>query len=56
MSWILSSPSLDDLIHLLKAWKFWVLGAVAGALLGAVIYYIAPPGYRARAKIGRAHV
>ena len=51
MSWILSSPSLDDLIRLLKAWKFWVLGAVAGALIGAVAYLVAPPEYRARATI-----
>lgn len=51
MSWILSSPSLDDLIRLLKAWKFWVLGAVAGALIGAAAYYIAPPDYRARATV-----
>ena len=51
MSWILSSPSLDDLIRLLKAWKFWVLGAVAGALIGAVAYLVAPPEYRARATV-----
>ena len=51
MSWILSSPTLDDLIRLLKAWKFWVLGAVAGALIGAAAYFIAPPEYRARATV-----
>ncbi len=51
MSWILSSPSLDDLIRLLKAWKFWVLGALAGALIGAAVYFIAPPEYRARATV-----
>lgn len=51
MSWVLSSPSFDDLIRLLKAWKFWVLGAVAGALIGAVLYYVAPPSYRARATV-----
>ncbi len=51
MSWIFSPPSLDDLIHLLKAWKFWVLGAIVGALLGALVYYIFPPNYRARATV-----
>ncbi len=51
MSWIFSAPSLDDLIHLLKAWKFWVFGAVLGALIGGAIYYIVPATYRARATV-----
>jgi len=51
MNWLFSSPSIDDLIRLLKAWRFWVLGALAGALLGAAIFYIAPPPYRARATV-----
>ncbi len=51
MSWIFSSPSLDDLIRLLKAWKFWVLGAIIGALIGAALYYVVPPTYRARATV-----
>ena len=51
MSALFSPPSLDDLIQLLKAWKFWVLGAVAGALIGAAIFFIAPPTYRARAVV-----
>ncbi len=38
-------------IHLLKAWKFWLLGAVVGALIGAAIYYLALPPYRARASV-----
>ncbi len=48
---IILSPSSDDLIRLLKAWKFWVLGAVVGALIGAAAYYIFSPDYRARATV-----
>jgi hypothetical protein len=51
MTSLFSPPSPDDLIRLLKAWKFWVLGAVVGALIGAAVYYIAPPDYRARATV-----
>lgn len=51
MTSLFSPPSPDDLIRLLKAWKFWVLGALAGALIGAAAYYITPPDYRARATV-----
>ncbi len=51
MSSLFSPPSSDDLIRLLKAWKFWVLGAVVGALIGAAVYYIFPPAYQARATV-----
>jgi len=51
MNYLFSPPSLDDLIRLLKAWRFWVLGALTGALLGAATFYIAPPPYRARATV-----
>ncbi len=51
MTWLFSPPSLDDLIRLFKAWRFWSLGALVGALLGAVIYYVAPPPYRAHAVV-----
>lgn len=51
MNFLFSPPSLDDLIRLLKAWRFWVLGALAGALLGTAIFYVAPPPYRARATV-----
>ena len=42
---------MDDLIRLLKAWRFWSVGALIGALLGAALYYIAPPPYRAHATV-----
>jgi hypothetical protein len=48
---LFSPPSPDDLIRLLKAWRFWVLGAIVGALIGAAAYYVVPPAYRARATV-----
>ena len=51
MNFLFSPPSLDDIIRLLKAWRFWVLGTLAGALLGAAVFYIAPPLYRAQATV-----
>ena len=51
MHWLFSSPSMDDLIRLLKAWRFWSVGALIGALLGAGFYYLAPPPYRAHATV-----
>ncbi|HXQ33264.1 MAG TPA: hypothetical protein VN843_04505, partial [Anaerolineales bacterium] len=51
MTWLFFPPSLDDLIHLLKAWRFWSIGALVGALIGAAIFYIAPPPYRAYATV-----
>jgi hypothetical protein len=51
MEYIFASPSLNDLIHLLKAWRFWMFGAILGAVLGAAIYYIVPPPFRARATV-----
>lgn len=51
MNFILSSPSLDDLINLLKAWRFWILGAIIGGIIGAIFYFVVPPPYRARATV-----
>src|SRR5512134_3116850 len=51
MHWLFSPPSIDDLIRLLKAWRFWSVGALIGALLGAGLDYVAPPPYRAHAIV-----
>jgi capsular polysaccharide biosynthesis protein len=51
MSWLFSPPSMDDLIRLLKAWRFWSLGALIGAVIGAAVFYLDPPLYRARATV-----
>ena len=50
-SFIFSPPSSDDLTRLLKAWRFWLLAALIGGLLGALIYFVAPPAYRVRAVV-----
>jgi capsular polysaccharide biosynthesis protein len=51
MHWLFSPPSIDDLIRLLKAWRFWSVGALVGALIAGAIYYLAPPPYRAHATV-----
>ena len=42
---------MDDVIRLLKAWRFWSLGALIGGLIGAAVFYFAPPPYRAHAVV-----
>lgn len=49
MNIVFSPPSLDDLIRLLKAWRFWMMGGIVGALVGTALFYLAPPPYQARA-------
>ncbi len=51
MNWLLSPPSLNNFLRLLRAWKFWLLFSVLGAVLGAGAYFIFPPDYRAQATV-----
>ncbi|MBL8103284.1 MAG: hypothetical protein JNM02_12190 [Anaerolineales bacterium] len=51
MNFVFASPSVEDLIRLLRAWRFWVLGALLGMLIGAAVYYVVPPPYRAKATV-----
>jgi len=51
MPFLFSPPSSDDLTRLLRAWRFWLLTAILGALIGTAIYYLVPPPYRARATV-----
>ncbi|MCS7010634.1 MAG: hypothetical protein N2049_10655 [Anaerolineales bacterium] len=48
---LLRSPSWDEVIHFLMAWRAWLLGAALGALLGALIHVLLPPLYRAEAIV-----
>src|SRR5512138_1005713 len=51
MTWLFSPPSFDDFIRLLKAWRFWSVGVLIGGLIGAAVYYVSPPPYRAHATV-----
>lgn len=51
MKRLFSPASLDDLARLLKAWRFWSVGVLIGGLIGAAVYYVAPPPYRAHATV-----
>lgn len=51
MPFLFSPPSSDDFTRLLRAWRFWLLAALIGGLIGAAVYFIAPPAYRARAYV-----
>lgn len=48
---LFATPSAEDLTQLLQAWRFWVLSGLVGALIGGLVYLIAPPDFRARATV-----
>jgi uncharacterized protein involved in exopolysaccharide biosynthesis len=48
---LMRSPSQDDFIHLLAAWRFWIAGAVIGAVVAGILYLVVPPQYRAQATV-----
>jgi len=48
---LFASSSVDDLIQLLQAWRFWVLSGLVGALIGGLVYFVSPPDFRARATV-----
>ena len=51
MKWLLTPPSENDFLSLLRAWKFWLFASVIGAVFGAGAYFIFPPDFRARATV-----
>ncbi|MBT3321200.1 MAG: hypothetical protein HN392_02845 [Anaerolineae bacterium] len=51
MNWLLSPPSKNDFLRLLGAWKFWLIFSLIGTVIGAAVYFIFPPDYRARATV-----
>lgn len=51
MKLLLASPSMEDFLRLLRAWRFWILASFLGAALGAAAFYIFPPDYRAQATV-----
>jgi len=48
---MLKPPTYDSLLRLLAAWRIWVGGAILGAAIASMVYFIAPPPYRAQATV-----
>ncbi len=48
---LLTPPTFDDFLTLLRAWRLWLVGALLGGLLGMAVYAVFPPAYRARAIV-----
>lgn len=47
----LKSPSYEEFLNLLMAWRVWLVGALVGGLLATAVYLAFPPPYRARATV-----
>jgi hypothetical protein len=48
MKWLFKSPSVEEVIHLLAAWRIWLLGALVGGIVACLVYLFFPPPYRAQ--------
>jgi len=49
--WLLKPPKYEDFLHLLMAWRVWLVGAFAGVLIAMGFYLISPPPYRVCATV-----
>ncbi len=48
---ILRSPTFEDILRVLAAWRVWIGGAIFGAMVAGLIYITFPPAYRAQATV-----
>jgi hypothetical protein len=48
---LLDSGTPDSIVRVLTTWRLWLAGALAGALLGAAWFALAPPPFRAQATV-----
>ena len=48
---ILKSPTYDEFVQLLLAWRVWAVGAILGAAVASLVYVFIPPQYRAQATV-----
>ncbi len=46
-----SAPTLNSLVHVLQSWKILMIVFLLGGLLGAAVYSLFPPPYRAMAVV-----
>lgn len=51
MKVLLYDDSHDSLLRVLQSWRLWLIGAIAGALVAALLYAVFPPPFRARAVV-----
>ena len=51
LGWLFNFSDNDPLSRLLSAWRFWVVMAAIGAMVGWIAFSVFPPPYRARATV-----